>query len=55
MKTLHETMEFQDMKLKVFLDGYKSSLLIRAKCSFGEYFQIKLGREVELEGLWLFR
>lgn len=49
MNTLNEWMEFQDVKLKVYLDNHASSLLIRAKCSLGEYLQIKPEREIEVE------
>lgn len=43
------------MKPKVYLENHESSLLIKAKCSLGEYLQIKLEKEIELEALCLLR
>lgn len=44
MKTLNERMEFQDVKLKVYLENHESSLLIRAKCSLGGVLADKAGK-----------
>lgn len=55
VKTLHELMEFQNVKLKVYLGNHELSHSIRTKCALKEYLQVKLEREVELQGLCLHR
>lgn len=48
-------MEFENMKLKVYLGNHELSHLFRAKCSLEEDLQIKLEREAELQGLCLLK